>query len=487
MMIATTSNQTILHRRFRFSNLLVAVVVYYSRFSLLCCFLQHLLFLFGGIGNASIDGIDLHDIPVTQIHFPNSKESSIQHSSSGVVFANQSWNQTVLSYGILLSAMQLGISLASNFGSTQIGSKASIAYNVSRLVQSFTMTKLCFQQILLCISYLGICFVSRFSVLLLLFFLLVFISSRCLTMSFTNPVTSFHSQHQVNNSDRNRELLITIFLFVALISGFLYAPHSPTLSTTSVESSPMRYNASCLFGLVCVSVAYHFCLARMLLPSHSRQKSTSLDSGISSNSVISRSQGAIEEGKDDGDDQPLGAVPLNFLSVCGNNEAKAAEMYRKMLRWRRDNGVENILTVSQSSQHVFQSILEHYPHFLHGVSRDGCGVVYELLGRARPHKLREAGVTMDQLVWHFVIRNELVFHRLRMRNDANEGESRLTKIGAGDQAAGGRAAAGSAYVPRMMTVLDVSGIGIGSVTKDVLSFIIRSSEIMDNYYPEQVH
>ena len=114
-------------------------------------------------------------------------------------------------------------------------------------------------------------------------------------------------------------------------------------------------------------------------------------------------------------------------------------------------------------------------------------MVYELLGRARPHKLREAGVTMDQLVWHFVIRNELVFHRLRMRNDANVAESRGTKIGAGDQAAGGRAAAGSAYVPRMMTVLDVSGIGIGSVTKDVLSFIIRSSEIMDNYYPEQVH
>ena len=41
-------------------------------------------------------------------------------------------------------------------------------------------------------------------------------------------------------------------------------------------------------------------------------------------------------------------------------------------------------------------------------------------------------------------------------------------------------------VLRMMTVLDVKGIGIGSVTADVLSFIGKSGEIIDNYYPEQV-
>ena len=41
-------------------------------------------------------------------------------------------------------------------------------------------------------------------------------------------------------------------------------------------------------------------------------------------------------------------------------------------------------------------------------------------------------------------------------------------------------------VLRMMTVLDVKGIGMGSVTADVLSFIGKSGEIIDNYYPEQV-
>lgn len=41
-------------------------------------------------------------------------------------------------------------------------------------------------------------------------------------------------------------------------------------------------------------------------------------------------------------------------------------------------------------------------------------------------------------------------------------------------------------IPRMMTVIDVGGIGITSLTTDVIGFIQKSGEMIDNYYPEQV-
>ncbi|RYY68265.1 hypothetical protein EON63_24975 [archaeon] len=41
-------------------------------------------------------------------------------------------------------------------------------------------------------------------------------------------------------------------------------------------------------------------------------------------------------------------------------------------------------------------------------------------------------------------------------------------------------------IPRLMTVIDVQGIGMSSITTDVLSFIQKSGEVIDNYYPEQV-
>ena len=41
-------------------------------------------------------------------------------------------------------------------------------------------------------------------------------------------------------------------------------------------------------------------------------------------------------------------------------------------------------------------------------------------------------------------------------------------------------------VPRLMTVIDLKGISFFSFTTDVLNFLRKSSEMIDNYYPEQV-
>jgi hypothetical protein len=44
-------------------------------------------------------------------------------------------------------------------------------------------------------------------------------------------------------------------------------------------------------------------------------------------------------------------------------------------------------------------------------SIDGSAVAYELLGQARPNKLKDHNISSDILTWHFLMRNELLFQK----------------------------------------------------------------------------
>jgi len=107
-------------------------------------------------------------------------------------------------------------------------------------------------------------------------------------------------------------------------------------------------------------------------------------------------------------DEYHGLVPSNFLSACNGNLINAQKMYSKMLAWRKKYQVDEILDIPQDH---FHTILQYYPHAIHGYSLDGCAVVYEILGKGKLSELKKT-VDMDQLVWHFALRNELVFKKL---------------------------------------------------------------------------
>jgi len=101
-----------------------------------------------------------------------------------------------------------------------------------------------------------------------------------------------------------------------------------------------------------------------------------------------------------------GLVPSNFLSTCNGNLIKAQKMYNKMLLWRKLNHVDDIFEMPQ--QH-FHTVLQYYPHAIHGYSLDGCAVVYEILGKGKLSELKKS-VDMEQLVWHFALIKILIKH-----------------------------------------------------------------------------
>lgn len=188
-------------------------------------------------------------------------------------------------------------------------------------------------------------------------------------------------------------------------------------------------------------------------------------------------------------------VPRNFLAMHNNNMTKAKKSYEKSLMWRRDNKVDRILVTHQNH---FHEILSLYPHALHRFSIDGCAVAYELLGRAKLTDMKKKGITPEHLTWHFLMRNELLFQKylhdgIKVSNEIHDGREHDTDY-RGDNSKGNSSSSSSRTknnqnatdIPpmgRMMTILDVKGVGLSDITTDVISFIKQSSEIMDNYYP----
>jgi hypothetical protein len=180
-------------------------------------------------------------------------------------------------------------------------------------------------------------------------------------------------------------------------------------------------------------------------------------------------------------DKYTGDVPITFTKWYGGNVARATKMYGRTLQWRKENDLDTILSIRQDH---FHEIIKYYPHAIHGRSRDGCVVLYEILGRAQPKELEKVnGLTFDQLVWHFVLRNEYVFQKICTREEClrwdvcRDDEERDLAENIPPELEG---------KGKLMTVLDVKGIRIADITVDVISFIKKSSEIIDSHFPFRV-
>jgi hypothetical protein len=75
------------------------------------------------------------------------------------------------------------------------------------------------------------------------------------------------------------------------------------------------------------------------------------------------------------DDLFSGETPVEYLQFYNNNQKSARHAYLKTLKWREINKVDEILTTPQP---YFHEILRLYPHAIHGVSKEGAVVLYEV-------------------------------------------------------------------------------------------------------------
>jgi len=70
-------------------------------------------------------------------------------------------------------------------------------------------------------------------------------------------------------------------------------------------------------------------------------------------------------------------IPTRFIRGCNHNYEEALRRWRATLAWREEYNIDNILREPQPD---FDLIKECYPHFIHGTSKFGTPVYYEMLG-----------------------------------------------------------------------------------------------------------
>lgn len=272
------------------------------------------------------------------------------------------------------------------------------------------------------------------------------------------------------NSSHYRSAIISL-IFMPLFVGFTYS--------TAVTARNPPFLMCSLLGTMCFLFALRFLV----------QESTCLTSCCSCISEFAKREtgSEIEGSADSNDSRAAGNLsslsgvtedsvtpPHNFLQVCGQDEAAAKKMYFKTLQWRALERMDDIVDIPQDPA-KFANIIKYYPHGFQGRSREGAVVLYEQLGKADATGLSTSKITPQDLLRHFMLRNEFIYTRcLKNNRDGEVGESSDMESVDDEPAT------------QLMSILDVKGVGFYSISTDVMTFIKISADAMDSHYPNVV-
>ncbi|CAI5718258.1 unnamed protein product [Peronospora effusa] len=149
---------------------------------------------------------------------------------------------------------------------------------------------------------------------------------------------------------------------------------------------------------------------------------------------------------------PIAFSPRFIAGEKGDVE-KGRARYVATLEWRKENGIDDILVTPHRTFEIFK---RYYPQFFHGRTRDDLPVYYERPGKIDLAALKREGLSIDDLLRHYMYITEYLWRVLEPNDEA-----------------------------RSMTVLDVAGIGMYDLGGEVLDFIKRASAFTGAHYPER--
>ncbi|CAK4717360.1 hypothetical protein LEN26_005914 [Aphanomyces euteiches] len=147
------------------------------------------------------------------------------------------------------------------------------------------------------------------------------------------------------------------------------------------------------------------------------------------------------------------AFSPRFIAAEKGDEVKGRARFEKTLQWRRENRVDGLLYEPQPHFHL---IKRNYPQYFHGKSIKGQCVYYEKVGKIDLKAMKAAGLTMDELMRHYIFLTEYMWTLLEPSDSG-----------------------------RSVTVLDVEGIGFYDFTGDVMDFVRQAMGFVGAHYPER--
>ena len=134
-------------------------------------------------------------------------------------------------------------------------------------------------------------------------------------------------------------------------------------------------------------------------------------------------------------------------------QAKGRKRYILTMTWRMANKLPTIL---DRPHPLMRFIKAHTNHFFYGRTRAGHCVYYETPKAAKLDVFAKAGVTIDELLYHFVYISEYLYQRMDTQENA-----------------------------RCLSVVDCTGISLGDMRGDVVDYLKKVAQITQTHYPER--
>lgn len=151
----------------------------------------------------------------------------------------------------------------------------------------------------------------------------------------------------------------------------------------------------------------------------------------------------------------LPPMPERFLIAEDHDKDKALERWRDTLQWRQSKSVDNVLFVPHEKYRV---IRKYYPQNFHCRDKKGNMVYIERPAGCRIKKLKKNGVPVEKLVWHYMYCMEYLW----------------TVFSPSEQ-------------DRLTTILDLTGVSIFMVEREVVTFVKMTIAMTSTHYPARGH
>ena len=147
------------------------------------------------------------------------------------------------------------------------------------------------------------------------------------------------------------------------------------------------------------------------------------------------------------------SVPFRFIRATKGDIKGAKIRWNKTLEWRESMGMDTILQEPHPNLHL---IKQNYPHYFHlrGKKNEAC--YYESPPKMKLKALKEAKITMDDMLRHYVLCCEFMWTIIEPNE---EGKS--------------------------IYVINLEGMGMRDFAGEVVDFVKRASAFTSEHYPER--
>ncbi len=246
-----------------------------------------------------------------------------------------------------------------------------------------------------------------------------------ITLSTPTPTTTTNKNHSDNQTTKAVQPVTTTITHKS-ISSTSTPPTTTTTTTTTNKSSPTKKTKK----------------TSSTKKQPKQQEEQLLVSSSSTNATT------IPHIMEDGD-----SVPFRFIRATKGDIKAAKIRWSKTLEWRESMGMDTIL---QEPHPNLSCIKQNYPHYFHlrGKKNEAC--YYESPPKMKLKALKEANITMDDMLRHYVLCCEFMWTVIEPNE---EGKS--------------------------IYVINLDGMGMRDFAGDVVDFVKRASAFTSEHYPER--